>query len=428
MLEGSVIQSINFSDAKFLPRVMILLYVFYKRDSESIAMIRNLSLMESLPDSIVNIEDKTRSNLFSWRGQFSPQLIESLLKAYAKPNSKIFDPFLGSGTVLYEAALLDLSACGTEINPAATAFARIYELCNVEKKFITDAISQIETFLFPYINKLPAYQTRQFSDFQIDVLEFYQKCSDEVLKNILNAFIVGLDFNLDINFKRVENVWKTLKNSIDQLPYTTKKIQCFESDARKVSLTSEIFDIVITSPPYINVFNYHQNYRKSVELLGIDVLSVARSEIGANRKFRQNRFLTVVQYCMDMAQVFLEIKRVCTQDAKIIFIVGRESNVKNIAFYNAKLLKDVASISGLSILGTQSRCFENKFGQKIYEEILRFGIENKINVEDNIDQARYIGIEALKDSVNRAKSEVKLEIFDAITKSQFIETSPMLGG
>ncbi|MEJ2456542.1 MAG: DNA methyltransferase, partial [Candidatus Thiodiazotropha sp.] len=77
---------------------------------------KNLELAQSLPASVVNIEDKSRSNLFTWRGQFSPQLIEQLLLNYAKSNYSVFDPFLGSGTVLYECALLGLKASGTEIN------------------------------------------------------------------------------------------------------------------------------------------------------------------------------------------------------------------------------------------------------------------------------------------------------------------------
>jgi hypothetical protein len=30
----------------------------------------------------LNIADKRRANAFAWRGQFSPQLVESLLRAY----------------------------------------------------------------------------------------------------------------------------------------------------------------------------------------------------------------------------------------------------------------------------------------------------------------------------------------------------------
>ena len=52
---------------------------------------------------LLNIEEKNRSNLFAWRGQFSPQLIECLLEAYCPAEAVVLDPFVGSGTVLLEA-------------------------------------------------------------------------------------------------------------------------------------------------------------------------------------------------------------------------------------------------------------------------------------------------------------------------------------
>lgn len=61
-----------------------------------------------IPQTNLNIVEKIRSNPFVWRGQFSPQLIEVLLKAYCLPNSIILDPFAGSGTVLIEAGNLGL--------------------------------------------------------------------------------------------------------------------------------------------------------------------------------------------------------------------------------------------------------------------------------------------------------------------------------
>jgi hypothetical protein len=46
-----------------------------------------------LSPKLLNIEDKNRSNLFAWRGQFSPQLIQYLLDAYCLPGSVVLDPF-----------------------------------------------------------------------------------------------------------------------------------------------------------------------------------------------------------------------------------------------------------------------------------------------------------------------------------------------
>ena len=391
-------------------------------------MLKNQELSKSLPDAIVNIEEKTRSNLFTWRGQFSPQLIESLLQSYAKPGSRVFDPFLGSGTVLYESALLGLSASGCEINPAATAFARIYELCNEERKNKERAVAYVEDFVSRYATDLPRFSAYSFANFQSQLIAFHSACKDAVARSILTALIVGLDFeSKKVDLKRVLSVWGVLRSNIERLPYTDKTLDCYAADARNVPVEDSAFDLVVTSPPYINVFNYHQNYRKSVELLGVDVLTVARSEIGANRKFRQNRFITVVQYCMDMAQVFTELKRVCKLDAKILFIVGRESNVKKTAFFNAALLKEVAQISGLDLIGEQHRVFGNKFGQDIYEEILRLRIKNKFHSVDIVERARDVGIRALETSIKRASKEVKDEIIDAIEKSKSIGPSPILG-
>ncbi len=79
---------------------------------------------------VFDIADKTRSNLFKWNGQFSPQFVDALIEKYGKGCKNIFDPFCGSGTVLVEAARHTKSAAGTEINPAAVFIARLYVFCN----------------------------------------------------------------------------------------------------------------------------------------------------------------------------------------------------------------------------------------------------------------------------------------------------------
>jgi len=63
-----------------------------------------------MPQADLNIANKSRSNPLRWNGQFSPQLVQVLLSTYATPGSVLFDPFLGSGTVLLEAGLAGLSA------------------------------------------------------------------------------------------------------------------------------------------------------------------------------------------------------------------------------------------------------------------------------------------------------------------------------
>ncbi|OCR01102.1 hypothetical protein BCD67_17160 [Oscillatoriales cyanobacterium USR001] len=88
---------------------------------------------QEIPQELLDIADKKRTNPMPWKGQFSPQLIEAILNKYAYKNSVVFDPFLGSGTVLYEAGRLGIEAYGTEINPAAFTLANIYKFINLSQ-------------------------------------------------------------------------------------------------------------------------------------------------------------------------------------------------------------------------------------------------------------------------------------------------------
>lgn len=385
------------------------------------------SLEESLSQGTVDIDAKNRSNLFTWRGQFSPQLIEQILLNYSSEGEIVFDPFLGSGTVLFEAAQLGLEAYGCEINPAAIAFASVYELINKPKEQISSAIDEIEVIVLKYNNDLPLFKTENINNFQSELVRELKSTKDTIVSIILLALITGMDFGAKkTDSKRISNVWGALRSNIENLPTSKKTLKCYASDSRNIPLGSSIVDFILTSPPYINVFNYHQNYRKSIESTGIDVLKVAQSEIGANRKFRQNRFLTVVQYCMDMSQVFMELRRICKKTAKVVFIVGRESNVRKTAFRNAELISNIAVVCGFKVEGEQHRVFKNKFGEDIYEEILRFSLTDEYST-DYVNAAREIGRAALEKANITASEEVKDEICKAHERSRAIDPSPYLG-
>ncbi len=71
----------------------------------------------SIPQRNLDIRERVRTNPFPWIGQFSPQLVEELLAAYAPKSSVVLDPFVGSGTLLGEAVRLGLRAHGCESRP-----------------------------------------------------------------------------------------------------------------------------------------------------------------------------------------------------------------------------------------------------------------------------------------------------------------------
>ena len=337
----------------------------------------NIPFTESIPDDLVNITNRVRTNLFPWRGQFSPQLIEALLRSYVKTNDVVYDPFCGSGTLLIEAALLDIQAIGRELNPAAYHLSKVYTLINFNRNEVDFCLRDIESFLHTISDN--ELQDDMFNDIGFQkaiskILERINQETVEISQIILQAYLTLLDLNRELKHSDFTNTWLRVKSTIQDLPKSARDINVSLGDSRYSQLDDDLVDVVITSPPYINVFNYHQNYRKSVESLGYDILKIAKTEIGSNRKFRSNRFYTVIQYTLDMYLVLKDLKRVCRPDARIIFIVGRESNVRGTPFHNAEIIKAVAKCLGFEYCGEQSRNFKNKFGRQIFEEILRFEI------------------------------------------------------
>jgi len=337
-----------------------------------------------IPQVLLNIEDKNRSNLFAWRGQFSPQLIECILNAYCLPDSVVLDPFVGSGTVLYEAAALGLSGFGFEINPSAWSFSKLYEFVNVPPAVRDEFISELRTRIeqeFPIIilsdNPLPIGVVEQ------KTINVEQSISDGA-KILFNALLVTLDiYNNEISGEFVQSKFNSLAELVRGLPYSIRQIKADLQDARALPMQSKSVDFVVTSPPYINVFNYHQNYRRSVEVLGWDLLRVARSEIGSNRANRGNRFYTVVQYCIDMANVIQEIARVLKTDGRAVLIVGHESKVLGTPFYNADIVEHIALQSErFDILPRQKRLFTNRYGEVIREDVLKLRRKSGSSVQN----------------------------------------------
>ena len=78
----------------------------------------------------LDVTDKSRSNLFNWRTQFTPQFGDYIPDNFAKTGYAVIDPFAGSGTVLQECSAKDLSCHGFEINPAAYAMSKFFSFVN----------------------------------------------------------------------------------------------------------------------------------------------------------------------------------------------------------------------------------------------------------------------------------------------------------
>jgi hypothetical protein len=378
----------------------------------------------------LNIENKERSNPLSWNGQFSPQLVEVLLEKYAPDGALVLDPFAGSGTLLNEAAARNLGGIAADINPAACYLSSLHTLANKKHPSREKLMAQVENSLkqvfgsdLPLFGPPASYLPAEKLNRARHLLSLYDT-SDALI--LLEALLIMSDFAKDgHDNKTVYLTWNKLRAVVRGLTYSSAPLRVINCDARKLAIPDVSVDLVVTSPPYINVFNYHQNYRSSAEALGWDLLSIAKSEIGSNRRNRGNRYLTVIQYCLDLAQVFGELSRVCVPGSRVIFVVGRESQVLGVPFYNGQLISSLATeCVGYTLVTRQERVFRNRFGQRIYEDILHFVTPLQSSVP-SLETAREIARLALKNCLKLASEDVLSDLNDAVERIADIQPSPI---
>jgi len=265
-----------------------------------------------------------------------------------------------------------------EINPAAAEMAKTVYFCNIQpaerKAYIEKATDLIRRHLRFWLE--PIFSWRQGQETGVLEDSFRNLIREATGEPFVYNIVINTLLRFHLSRKKghphaVLSAFEEHKSTVEELPYSDQPCKFFLADARKIPLNDNSVDLVITSPPYINVFNYHQNYRRVMELAGWDLLHIARSEIGSNRRNRSNRFLTVVEYAIDMHQVLCETHRLIRPGGRVIFIVGRESKVRGISFQNGRIIAALAVVgAGFSLNLKQERKYLNRFGEVIYEDLI----------------------------------------------------------
>ncbi|MEW6419318.1 MAG: DNA methyltransferase [Nitrospirota bacterium] len=381
----------------------------------------------------LNVMCKTRSNIFRWRGQFTPEFVEYIINTFAYNVEKTFDPFCGSGTVLLESARLGLSSTGFEINPAAYAMARFISLATLsqpERKRLYDSLQErIESLIGAY-HDLPLFQAESnFRDSYKNLIHFAAELLSKIDNRNEKVIALNCLFHAENNGTgalgtKLRRSLEIIRVKLIGLPFAQKPISASLCDARLAhERLRESVDLIVTSPPYINVFNYHQNYRSIMEAMGFNLLKVADSEIGSNRKNRGNRFRTVVQYALDMESALDSFARSLRRNGLLVLVVGRESRVRGIPFSNSAILLQIAEELGVyEKLATPERVFTNRFGMSIKEDIL---VLKMCGSSPHVGNARNIANLYLQKALVSAQGDIAEDINDALAQIMTIHPSPI---
>jgi DNA modification methylase len=93
-------------------------------------------------------------------------------------------------------------------------------------------------------------------------------------------------------------------------------------DARSVDYT-DVYDGIVTSPPYPGLIDYHEQHRYAYELLGLDDrrdLELGAAALGASRP-------AIAAYCDGAAAVLANARRALPAGAPVLIVVDDRRNL-----------------------------------------------------------------------------------------------------
>lgn len=241
--------------------------------------------------------------MFKYPCKFIPEIPRWGIKTYlSEKRGVIFDPFSGSGTTLLEANVNGLDAYGTEIDDIAKLIIKVKttvlgsaqmelldqcysEIINTigqnDVELFTPAIANLEHwFSENTINELGRMKAYIDNIEDEDVRDFFKLCMASIIKKVSNADdtspkpyvsnkIIKIPPTVEKEFTLV---FRRYKQMMQELTYVKKmgNTVIIQGDALEFSVPLGI-DLAITSPPYINAFDYGRTMR--LENLWLDTLT-----------------------------------------------------------------------------------------------------------------------------------------------------------
>jgi hypothetical protein len=346
---------------------------------------------QALPE---NVRTKHVHRLHPYHGKFIPQLVEVLLERYLPAGGRVLDPFAGSGTTLVQALESGMDAAGTELAAFNCLLMRVktaqydVEALGAELRDIYARLGSRATKARP-----TAYLRRWYEPQAAKELLGFRELTGEyehqdVLRVVLSraARSARRTAHFDLEAPRAPQVgeyWchkhrRTCRPVESAAAFlrrytldTLARIAEFASvrdeartatvlhgDSRTVEY-EDVFDGVLTSPPYPGLIDYHEQHRYAYELLDLDdrrELELGAAEGGTSRA-------ALDAYIDGVAAALANAASALAPDAPVLIVVNDRRNLYPVILDRA----------GLRLEGRLRRHVNRRTGRRAgeyYEDVL----------------------------------------------------------
>ena len=398
---------------------------------------------ESIHALVASLDDIRNKNYLThgihpYPAKFIPQIPACLIEAYSSEGNVILDPFCGSGTSLLEALIRGRESIGLDLNPIATLVARakIQIIDAKQHEEILTLISAIQNTLkgrkafFPWENiaedEIPCFINRDHwfqKNVQRELVWLKQQIGlqarDTVVQDFLNVCLSAII--VKVSNQESNTRWKAIQKNIkdgDTIAAYFKvlsenlhhcyelgrimdrrkkcKVQVFTAPVSRISefIETRTVDLVATSPPYLNSYDYYLYHKLRMFWLGYDHKIVQSQEIGSRNKHCDNHE-DLEAFILPMKEAFEQLNSVLKPNGKCVLVVGDSiyrGDLIDISIIYERIAKD----SGFVLIEKASfdqRRYSKAFTPNLKQgykqsHILVFGLKNENNKPTKVTSTR----------------------------------------
>lgn len=299
----------------------------------------------------------------SYRACFKPQLPRFFITKLTKEGDYVYDPFLGRGTTIIEAGLLNRKVISNDINPLSIILS--------EPRFLIPDYNELKE----YLQSIPVYKNLKA---EIDLSMFYHKDTEGEIVSLKNYLLeksysdslnkldkwirmistnrltghskgffsvytmppnqavsserqirINKKYNQRPDYRNVKEIILSKTKSLIKDITPLEKIKLAEvhktavflnTDARLTKIIPDNFvQLTVTSPPFLDVVQYAQDNWLRCWFNGINVNEIEK---------RITISKTLEHWITIMQDVFYELFRITKKDGYVAFEVGEVKNGK----------------------------------------------------------------------------------------------------
>lgn len=325
-------------------------------------------------------------DIHPYHAKFYPGIPQYFIEKYTTPSSVVLDPFCGSGTTLVECNLAGLKSIGIDINFLSSKIS----YCKIQQ-YEMDKLMHYSNYVLNYDDLKDIAFKDKDSWFTaanyIDLCKFYNAIisindikyrtlfevslssvlnkvcnkrdtwnlgylSDNILPNKESKLSLRKEFE-----KKIKWVLSACEETIN-----VKNLSQAKHDNSKTFKSEDLFDLVITSPPYPFAVDFARNNRLSYYLFHEDLDQASLDETGA--RFKRNKKDCEKLFFEEMKDIYLNIMQQIKSGGYFCMTVA-DTKRKNKQIYFVAWLREFFHESGWVVVEDEIRQLQRQsMGQK----------------------------------------------------------------